>query len=127
MATNNRGRSRGGSTRAAENNNPKGRNQYSGVMNTARDNPLAAVAVAGGALAAGVFLWSRRNQIGDQIGELAGQISEWREGMAVGGDSAAENTSSGNSLATTTGSRRRRSQAEVSQDALTLKEVGKTS
>ena len=49
-------------------------------MSTARDNPIATAAAVGGAVAAGVFLWSRRNQISDQISNLADQISEWREG-----------------------------------------------
>ena len=109
MATNNRGgrSSRANRGRDGRNNNPEGRNQYSGVTGTTRGNPLATAAVAGGALAAGVFLWSRRNQISDQIGNLADQISEWREDMASDGD-------------------RSRSQTEISEEALTLKEIGKT-
>lgn len=47
---------------------------------TARENPLAAAAAVGGAVAAGVFLWSRRNRIGDQIGQLTDQFNEWRSG-----------------------------------------------
>ena len=109
MATNNRSGSRGGNRgRDGRNNNPEGRNQYSGVISTARGNPLATAAVAGGALAAGVFLWSRRNQISDQIGNLADQISEWREGMASDGDFS-------------------KSQTEISEKAPTLKENGKAS
>ena len=50
-------------------------------FDSARDNPLATAAAVGGAVAAGVFLWSRRNQITDQINSLGEQISEWREGM----------------------------------------------
>jgi hypothetical protein len=120
MATNNRSGNRGGSPgRTGQNNNPKGRNQYSGVMSTARDNPLAAAAVAGGAIAAGVFLWSRRNQMSDQISSLTDQITEWREGTATNSDLAAETRSSGRGA--------RRSQAELSEEALTLKETGKTS
>jgi hypothetical protein len=93
--------------RSGRNNNPDGRNQYSGIMSTARDNPLATAAALGGAVAAGVFLWSRRNQISDQIGDLADQISEWREGSE--GDFGEG-----------------RSQAQISEEALTLKETGKT-
>src|SRR5690348_16711847 len=87
MATNNRGGNRGGGNRGGNrgrNNNPEGRNQYSGMMSTARENPIAAAAAVGGAVAAGVFLWSRRNQISDQIGNLSDQISEWREGWQSG-------------------------------------------
>src|SRR3954468_4494954 len=83
MATNNRGGNRGGNrgNNRGRNNNPEGRNQYSGMMSTARENPIAAAAAVGGAGAAGVFLWSRRNQISHQIGSLSDQISEWREGF----------------------------------------------
>ena len=45
MATNNRGRGRG---RSGRNNNPEGRNQYSGMMGTARGNPIATAAAVGG-------------------------------------------------------------------------------
>jgi hypothetical protein len=107
MAKNSRGR----------NNNPDGRNQYGGAMSRARDNPFATAAAVGGAVAAGVFLWSRRNQISDQIGNIADQISEWREGMGPGGDFAREDTPSGGSG---------RNQAQISEEALTLKETGKT-
>src|SRR3954465_10992727 len=78
----NRNGSRGGSR--GRNNNPEGRNQYSGIMGTARENPIAAAAAVGGAVAAGVFLCSRRNQISDQISNLSDQISEWREGWQSG-------------------------------------------
>jgi hypothetical protein len=129
MARNDRGGSRGRNRgRSGPNNNPEGRNQYSGMMSTARDNPLATAAAVGGAVAAGVFLWSRRNQISDQIGNLADQISEWREGAEFEGDFAAEDTS-GDSFKTTSGSPTRgggRSQAEISEEALTIKETGKT-
>ena len=93
-------------SRGGRNNNPEGRNQYSDAMSTARFNPLTTAAVAGGALAAGLFLWSRRNQISDQIGNLADQISEWREGV----DSSLDVS---------------KSQSEISEEALTLKETGK--
>ena len=117
MARNNRGGNRG---RSGRNNNPEGRNQYSGTMSTARDNPLATAAALGGAVAAGVFLWSRRNQIMDEIGNLADQISEWREGMGSEDDSVTEDTSG----KSTRGSSR--SQAQISEEALTLKETGKS-
>ena len=78
MAKNNRG---------GRNNNPEGRNQFSnGWMDAARDNPLTTAAAVGGAVATGVFLWSRRNQISNQIGQLGDQISEWREGMRSGSE-----------------------------------------
>ena len=126
MATSNRGGNRGGNRgRSGRNNNPEGRNQYSGVMGSARENPLAAAAAIGGAVAAGVFLWSRRNQISDQIGNLSDQFSEWREGMASDSDYSAEDGSTGNFIASSNPRRSRKSQAEISEEALTLKETGK--
>ena len=63
MASNNRGGNRGGNRRGGQNNNPEGHNQYSSsIFGAARDNPLTTAAAVGGAVAAGVFLWSRRNQ-----------------------------------------------------------------
>jgi hypothetical protein len=128
MATNNRGGSRGDNRRGGRTNNSKGRNQHSGVTSTVGNNPLATAAAVGGAVAAGVFLWSRRNQISDQIGNLADQISDWREGMVSDSGSTAEDTGSGENFMARSGSRGgRRRQAEISEEALTLKETGKTS
>ena len=77
MPRNNRGGSRSG-----RNNNPSGRNQYSGgVMDLARERPVAAAAVAAGAAAAGLFLWSKRSQISDQISSLSDQFGDWTENM----------------------------------------------
>ena len=73
MARNNRG---------GRNNNPSGRNQYSwGVMEMARERPVAAAAAAAGAAAAGLFLWSKRAAISDQLSSLSDQIGEWTDGM----------------------------------------------
>src|SRR4051812_47462877 len=83
MATNNRGGNRGGN-----NNNPSGRNQYSGgVMDMARERPLAAAAAAAGAAAAGLFLWSRRAQISNQLSNLSDQIGEWGQNIDWGSGS----------------------------------------
>lgn len=69
--------------RGGRNNNPTGRNQYSdwGVMDMARERPFAAAAVAAGTAAAGLFLWSKRAQISNQISNLSDQIGEWTQGM----------------------------------------------
>jgi hypothetical protein len=118
MATSNRGGNRG----RGRNNNPEGRNQYSGLMDSARDRPLAAAAAVGGAVAAGVFLWSRRNQISDQISNLSDQISGWRDGWQSGADE----TGDGEAFIAQPTRRGggRKSQAELSEEALTLKETG---
>ena len=54
---------------------------------TAKDNPFKTAAVAAGAVAAGVFLWSKRNEISNQISELSDQIADWTNEMRNGGDS----------------------------------------
>ena len=132
MATNNRGGNRGGNrSRGGRNNNPEGRNQYSGVTGTVREYPIATAAAVGGAVAAGVFLWSRRNQISDQISSLADQISDWRDGLGSGSEFAGEETGSSEPFIASSGSGSRgrsgrRTQAEISEEALTLKETGKT-
>ena len=83
------------------NNNPSGRNQYNdwGVMEMARERPFAAAAAAAGAAAAGLFLWSKRAQISDQLSGLSDQFGEWTENMRGGGefDDTAGLTSSGQS------------------------------
>ncbi|MEO7240000.1 MAG: hypothetical protein ABIW16_01235 [Sphingomicrobium sp.] len=77
--SNQRGRSRG------HNNNPAGRNQYSGgIADIARERPFTAAIAAAATVGAGVFLWSRRSQISEQIGTLSDQIADWREGMSDG-------------------------------------------
>ena len=66
----------------SRNNNPEGRNQYnSGWATTARDRPVASAAVAAAAVGAGVFLWSRRDQISNQLSQLSDQIGQWTENM----------------------------------------------
>ena len=124
MATNNRGGNRG----RGRNNNPEGRNQYSSWTDTARDRPFAAAATAAAAVGAGVFLWSRRNQISDQISSLADQISEWREGMSSSGDDLGSQGSGTEESFMAQPSRRggRKTQTQLAEEALTLKETGKT-
>jgi hypothetical protein len=76
-----------GSNRGGRNNNPSGRNQYSdwGVTELVRERPFAAAAAAAGAAAAGLFLWSRRAQISEQLSNLSDQIGEWTDNMNFGG------------------------------------------
>ena len=78
-SNNNRG---GNRSQRSKNNNPEGHNQYnSGWMDTARERPMAAAAAAAAAVGAGVFLWSKRGQISDQLSQLSDQIGEWSENM----------------------------------------------
>ncbi|MEO6255516.1 MAG: hypothetical protein ABIO69_01775 [Sphingomicrobium sp.] len=91
----NRAGTRGASrTTRSNNHNPEGRNQYNnGFMSAARERPMAAAATAAGVVAAGVFLWSKRAQISEQLNTISDQIGEWSEDMiskrqfeTVGGD-----------------------------------------
>jgi len=79
-------------TRGRRNNNPAWRNRYSdwGVMEMVKERPLAATAAAAGAAAAGLFLWSKRTQIGDQLSNLSDQFSEWKERSGFQSDDTAE-------------------------------------
>ncbi|HEX6785411.1 MAG TPA: hypothetical protein VF098_12270 [Sphingomicrobium sp.] len=112
MASNN---SRGRSNRGGRNNNPSGRNQYTGggMIDMVRERPIAAATAAVGAAAAGVFLWSKRSQISDQIHNLSDQISEWREGMQSGDGEGFLATGDG------------RDQSDIAEEAMTLKQTGK--
>ena len=49
---------------------------------TAKDNPVKAAAAA-----AGVFLWSKRNQISNQISRLSDQVTDWADEMRSGSSS----------------------------------------
>ena len=125
MASNNRGSNRGGNRggNRGRNNNPEGHNQYSGLSGRARENPIAAAAAVGGAVAAGVFLWSRRNQISEQIGNLSDQISEWRDSLGSDSD---DGTDTDSFIASPRPRGRSKSQAEIAEEAMTLKQTGKT-
>jgi hypothetical protein len=114
---------RGGrSNSGSRNNNPSGRNQYSsgGVMELARERPFTAAATAVGAAAAGLFLWSKRSQISDQISNLSDQLGEWTENMRGGSE---DWTSGGTSSSGTSSSGQ--SQSDISAEAMTLKSTGK--
>ena len=64
------------------NNNPTGRNQYSSDwMSAVKDRPMTAAAVAAASVGAGVFLWSKRNALSEQMSNLSSQISDWTENM----------------------------------------------
>ena len=118
-------------SRGGRNNNPSGRNQYSdwGVMEMARERPFTAAATAVGAAAAGLFLWSRRTQISDQMSDLSNRFGEWSDTMrsnGEGGDFSSDSDSTSASSASP--SRRtssRKNQTEIAEEAMTLKETGK--
>jgi hypothetical protein len=68
--------------RGSNNNNSEGRNQFSnGMVDYARERPATAAVAAAAAVGAGVFLWSRRSQISEQLSGLSDQIGQWSEKM----------------------------------------------
>jgi len=87
----------------------EGRFKSGGYMESAKDRPYATAAVAAGVAAAGAFLWSRRNQIGEMASSGMDKLSELKS----------EHMGSGTS--------EDRSQAEISEEAMTLKETGQKS
>ena len=104
----------GNQGRSGRNNNPAGHNQYDrGWVDSARERPIAAAAAVGGVVAAGIFLWSKRSQISDQIASLSDQISEWRDGM--------QSDSGEGFMARGDG----QDQSDFAEEALTLKQTGK--
>jgi hypothetical protein len=112
---------------AKRNNRGGGSRNDRGVMEMARERPLAAAAAAAGAAAAGLFLWSKRAQISDQLSNLSDQVGEWTDGMRGGSDDdfpanddtagltttgSSQTRSRRNSGSGTTGSPRARSRAQ---------------
>lgn len=100
------------------NNNPSGRNQYSSDwMSSVKDRPIAAAAVAAASVGAGVFLWSKRNALSEQMSNLSSQISDWTASMrsnnepeleTIGGEGSPSGAATGSTSARTsrsTGSR----------------------
>jgi hypothetical protein len=59
-----------------------------GVAELVREKPIAAAAAAAGAAVAGLFMWSRRAQISNQLSNLTDQIGEWKDSMMSGDDTA---------------------------------------
>jgi len=102
-----------------KNNNPTGRNQYSNDwINSVKERPIAAAAVAAASVGAGVFLWSKRAALSEQMSNLSTQISDWTDSMRsppevdefemMGSDSSPSGAATGTSSARTsrsTGSR----------------------
>ncbi|QIL02641.1 hypothetical protein G7078_07480 [Sphingomonas sinipercae] len=126
--TTNSNRGRSSSRSGSKNNNPEGHNQYSGgFTDLARERPIATAAAAAAAVGAGVFLWSRRGQISDQLSSLSDQISEWSENRRseMSDGSASEGEGEG-FMAQSTSSRGRggKSQSRIAKEAMAMKENG---
>ena len=85
--------------------NSEGRFASKGVTGPLRDNPWTSAAIAAGAAGVGAFLWSKRNQLGEAFDSGMDRLSELKADRMGGG----------------------RSQEEISEEALTLKETGSRS
>ena len=83
----------------------QGRYASGSFLEALRDRPYAAAGVAAGVAAASAFLWSRRAQIGNAVDSGMDRLSEMKAERMRG----------------------RRSQAEIAEEALTLKETGEQS
>jgi hypothetical protein len=86
--------------------NSEGQFASKGMTGPIRDNPWTSAAIAAGAAGLGAFLWSKRNQLGDSWSSGMDRLSELKSDRmgGMGGES--------------------RSQEEISEEALTLKETG---
>jgi len=92
------------------------KNNRWGVLELARRRPFAAVAAATGAAAGGLFLWSKRAQISEQLNDLSDKVGQWAENMREtvdDGESATDaDTESGSG--TRRSARRKPSRSETS-------------
>jgi hypothetical protein len=122
MAATTRGGSRAGTRRRSSSRNNQ-RNQSSSFTSKARQSPFATAAAVAGAVAAGVFLWSRRNEVSDHIGNLTDQFGDWRERLGGSGEGNGSDQSPASSSAAQSDDR---TQVEIAQEALTLKQLGET-
>ena len=89
-------------------NSSRGRSSRSndwGITELVRERPLAAAATAAGAAAAGLFLWSKRARISNQLSSLSDQIGEWTENLTTGEGLSSLRTGEDTGGLTTTSSR----------------------
>ena len=85
--------------------NSEGKFASKGVTGPIRDNPWTSAAIAAGAAGLGAFLWSKRNELGQAFDSGMDRLSELKAERMGGG----------------------RSQEEISEEALSLKETGRKS
>ena len=83
--------------------NSDGQFASKGFTGPLRDNPWTSAAIAAGAAGIGAFLWSKRNQIGTALDSGMDRLSEIKSQRMDG----------------------KRSQSQISEEAMTLKETGK--
>ena len=95
---------RGGRSRSSSSGN-RGSDRTGGVIEIARDRPMAAAAVASGAAAAGLFLWSKRSQISNQLSNISEQIGEWTDNFGSGSSFDSNEDKAGLTTSTSSGNR----------------------
>jgi hypothetical protein len=95
----------------------------SDVIDVARDRPIATAATAAAAVGAGIFLWSRRNQISDQLSELSNQIREWSQSFPAPDDTGGL-LESGETASTATRTRGTRGTRAVRTNRTGMSETG---
>ena len=98
-----------------------------GFLAAVKARPLASAVFAAGAAGASAFLWAKRAQLTDQINELTEAVSER---FASSGEDSAESYSEGEAFSGSGGGsgrkgRGKRSQSEIAEEALSLKETGR--
>src|SRR5438093_5231754 len=76
-----------------------------GVTELVRERPIPAATAAAGAAAAGLFLWSKRAQISNQLNNLSDQIGQWSENFGSEGRLESDDTA-GQTTSTAASSRR---------------------
>jgi hypothetical protein len=91
--------------------NNRDRSRSNGVLEMARERPVAAVAAAAGAAAAGLFLWSKRAQISDQLGQISDQIGQWSARSSEGGEFETADDTAGRTSPSTSAKARGRAHA----------------
>lgn len=63
--------------RGRNNNNPHGHNQYTNEwIEGAKDHPVATAAAVAGAVGAGLYLWSKRDKVGNQVSRISQTANE---------------------------------------------------
>jgi hypothetical protein len=97
-------------------------------MRSASSKTIGKAAALGGVVAAGALLWSRRTEISDQVSKIVERVSGSRDRTDVDDNSTAPGESD-DIMVSSAGSRTGngdRSQVEIAQEALALKETGHT-
>lgn len=108
---------------AAQSSKPKTPTQRTAKTPKKRTSTAAKAAALVGVVAAGALLWSRRSQLGEQISKLSDQISGSEEsGLAFAGTSSERSQVPSGPQGGSSG----RTQVEIAEEALTLKELGRT-